>query len=171
MTAFTETYQGGIFGKTIKKEGEAALEKFAKANGYMKTVSKEEAYREWQKLKTYNPHKLNGMSLNEYLAEHVGKEVIDRTVAEKEFCDFMKNKYSLISRSDISDMFEPIMTTTDFPFGVGHGRKYWNGRDNGKEGFAEMFSAKVNNPESWEVIKEYFPESVEIFEDMLKVVN
>lgn len=59
----------------------------------------------------------------------------------------------MIRRSDISDMFEPV-TTKAYPFGVGYGKPYWNRRDNGKEGFAEMYSAMVNNPESWKAINE-----------------
>ena len=47
------------------------------------------------------------------------------------------------------------------------GNTYWEKRDNGKEGFAEMYSAKVNNPESWECIKKFFPESVKIFEETM----
>ncbi|MEE1009478.1 MAG: hypothetical protein UH963_10110 [Agathobacter sp.] len=81
------------------------------------------------------------------------------------------SEYSLIARGNISDMFESIMTITDYPFGAGHGSKYWTSRNNGKEGFAEMYSAKVNNPESWEAIQKYFPESIKIFDEILKVVE
>ena len=98
------------------------------------------------------------------------KGITDSSEAEREFIKDVSSKYSLIARSDISDMFEPV-TTKDYPFGVGHGKSYWKKRDNGKEGFAEMYSAMVNNPESWKAINEYFPESVKIFEEMLKVVK
>ena len=57
------------------------------------------------------------------------------------------------------------------PFGAGHETEYWIGRDNGKEGFAEMFSAAVSNPESLEQIKKFFPKSYEIFKEMLGVVE
>lgn len=98
------------------------------------------------------------------------KGITDSSEAEREFIKDVSSKYSLIARSDISDMFEPV-TTKDYPFGVGHGKSYWKKRDNGKEGFAEMYSAMVNSPESWKAINEYFPESVKIFEEMLKVVK
>ena len=98
------------------------------------------------------------------------KDITDSSEAERKFIKDISSKYSLIARSDISDMFEPV-TTKDYPFGVGHGKSYWKKRDNGKEGFAEMYSAMVNNPESWKAINEYFPESVKIFEEMLKVVK
>lgn len=90
----------------------------------------------------------------------------------KEFCKQMKQELSLIQRTDISDMFEPIMPKScEYPFGVGHGSSYWNSRDNGKEAFAEMYSAMVNNPESLEQIKRFFPESYKIFMEMLGVVK
>ena len=167
--AFTETYKGGIFGQTLKREAEKHIEDFAKASGLTKTVTRQEAYVEWQKLQRFNM--TNGMTLEEYLAREEGKVVIDRIEAERMFCESIKNQLSLMARSDISDMFEPVMKTLDYPFGVGHGKSYWGSRDNGKEGFAEMFSAMTNNPESWEAIKTYFPESVKIFEEMLKVVE
>ena len=130
--AFTETYQGGIFGKTIKMEARAAIESYWKQTN--------------------------------------GNAPMNTREAEKQFCQYIRNNYSMIARGDISDMFEPVMATTQYPFGAGHGSSYWRTRDNGKEGFAEMYSAKVNNPESWAVINQYFPESVKIFEEMLKVV-
>ncbi len=83
----------------------------------------------------------------------------------------VKKELSLIQRSDISDMFEPIMSNKcAYPFGVGHGTNYWRNRDNGKEGFAEMYSAMVDNLESLEQIKRFFPESFKIFQEMLGVV-
>lgn len=38
-------------------------------------------------------------------------------------------------------------------------------------GKIHLKSAMVNSPESWKAINEYFPESVKIFEEMLKVVK
>lgn len=98
------------------------------------------------------------------------KDITDSSKAEMKFITDVLSKYSLMGRSDISDMFEPI-TIKEYPFGTGHGKSYWKKRDNGKEGFAEMYAAMVNNPESWEAINNYFPKSVTIFEEMLKVVK
>ncbi len=98
-------------------------------------------------------------------------QTIDWEKAEQEFCSHIKKELSLIQRSDISDMFEPIMSNKcAYPFGVGHGTNYWRNRDNGKEGFAEMYSAMVDNLESLEQIKRFFPESFKIFQEMLGVV-
>ena len=84
----------------------------------------------------------------------------------------MKKELTWMQRADISDMFEPVMPEScAFPFGVGHGTGYWKARDNGKEAFAEMYSASVCNPESLEQIKRFFPESYQIFLEILEVVK
>ena len=56
-------------------------------------------------------------------------------------------------------------------FVIGRGFNYRKKRDNGKEGFAEMYSATVNNPDSLEQIKRFFPKSYKIFLEMLEVVQ
>lgn len=99
-------------------------------------------------------------------------QTIDWGKAEQEFCIQIKKELSLIQRSDISDMFEPIMSgKCAYPFGVGHGTDYWKSRNNGKEGFAEIYSAVVDNPESLEQVKRFFPESFKIFWEMIGVVK
>lgn len=129
--AFSETYQNGIFGQTIKAEARQAIDDFAKIKG-----------------------------------------ISEKVEAEREFCLYMKEALSLMQRADISDMFEPVMSKEcAYPFGVGHGANYWKTRDNGKEGFAEMYSATVNNPESLEQIKYFFPKAYKIFLEMLEVVK
>lgn len=92
--------------------------------------------------------------------------------AEWDFCSCIKKELTLMQRADISDMFEPIMSNKcAYPFDIGHGTAYWRNRDNGKEGFAEMYSAMVTNPESLEQIKRFFPKSYKIFLEMLEVVK
>ncbi len=96
--------------------------------------------------------------------------VTDKAI--RAFCEHIKNELSLLQRADISDMFEPIMPGSfAFPFGIGHGTDYWKIRDNGKEAFAEIYSASVCNPESLEQIKRFFPESYQIFLEILEVVK
>lgn len=137
--AFSETYKNGIFGKTLKKEANKAVEDWAK---------------------------------NQISVEAIEENVVITEDTYKDFCKHIKDNLTLMQRSDISDMFEPIMPEScDYPFGIGHGSSYWKNRDNGKEGFAEMYSAMVNNPESLEQIKRFFPESFKIFQEMLGVVK
>lgn len=75
----------------------------------------------------------------------------------------------LKARGDISDIFEG---TIGINGGVGHGKSYWERVNVSTEAFAEMYSASVNNKESLEQIKKYFPESYDIFlkilEEMVK---
>lgn len=134
--AISETYRKGIFGKTVKKEANRAIEEFA---------------------------------LNNHLLMKDGK-ITDEV--KKRFCEHIKKELSLMQRADISDMFESIMPKScAYPFGVGHGTDYWKSRNNGIEAFAEIYSASVCNPESLEQIKRFFPESYQIFLEILEVVK
>lgn len=98
--------------------------------------------------------------------------ITDIVQAEYEFCKQIEKELTLIQRADISDIFEPIMSEKcPYPFGIGHGTSYWKNRDNGKEGFAEMYSATVSNSDSLEQIKRFFPKSYKIFLEMLEVIQ
>ena len=167
LKAFSETYKEGIFGKTLKKEANAALDEFGRT--LVKKVDVDDLRR------GFNDFVKAGLMTADEVEEEIKNELKkavlpNRDVIEAKFCEKIRSELSLIARSDISDMFEPVMNLS-YPFGVGHGKKYWKNRDNGKEGFAEMFSAELNNPESLEQIKKFFPESYKIFREMLEVVK
>ncbi len=167
LKAFSETYKNGIFGKTLKKEANAALDKFGKT--LIKKVDVDDLRRGLNDF--VKAGLMTADEVEEAIKDELKKAVLpNRDVIEAKFCEKIRSEVSLIARSDISDMFEPAMSRA-YPFGVGHGTRYWKGRDNGKEGFAEMFSAEVNNPESLEQIKNFFPESYKIFKEMLEVVK
>lgn len=77
-------------------------------------------------------------------------------------------KYNNRDRSDISDMMEGAGIGVDYPLGSGHGRNYWSSRGNGKEIFAEITSAEAANPGSLKAIREYFPQTYQVYLDMVK---
>ena len=91
----------------------------------------------------------------------------------------VKGSYTIYETTDISDMFEGYMARfgIEHPFGVGHGREYWETwTAEGKalrttavaeEAFAEMFSATMTGNASLGTIKKFFPRSYAIFEEML----
>lgn len=167
LKAFSETYKEGIFGKTLKKEANAALDEFGKT--LVKKVDVDDLRRGLNDF--VKAGLMTADEVEEEIKNELKKAVLpNRDVIEAKFCEKIRSELSLIARSDISDMFEPVMNLS-YPFGVGHGKKYWKNRDNGKEGFAEMLSAEVNNPESLEQIKKFFPESYKIFREMLEVVK
>lgn len=97
--------------------------------------------------------------------------VTKKAEAAKLIIDEIKAKYSLVGRSDVSDMLEGAGIGVAYPCGAGHGTKYWKGRDNGKEIFAEMLSAEIASPESLACIKEYFPETYKVFRQILEVIK
>lgn len=173
--AFSETYKDGIFGKTLKKEAKNAVEDFARKQKIFKgsdTSDIEDEVDRLIKRRLIDPSERADVIAYKIKKAQEAAETIDWDAAETAFCEHIKKELTLMQRSDISDMFEPIMSKKHaYPFGVGHGTSYWNSRDNGKEGFAEMYSAMVDNPESLEQIKRFFPESFKIFQEMLGVVK
>lgn len=85
--------------------------------------------------------------------------------------DEITQNYSLVARSDVSDMLEGAGIGVGYPLGVGHGKNYWKNRDNGKEIFAEIMSAEVASHDSLACIKKYFPETYKVFRDILGVIK
>lgn len=170
MKSFSETFKDGIFGKTLKKEARDAIEDFARKQKLFKgdpSIVKDKVDSMIKR------GLIEQAERDKYIGQYLkDAKAIDWEKAEKEFCSCIKKELSLMQRSDISDMFEPIMSKKcAYPFGTGHGTNYWRNRDNGKEGFAEMYSAMVDNPESLEQIERFFPESFKIFKQMLGVVK
>lgn len=80
----------------------------------------------------------------------------------------VNRKYNVRDRADISDMFEGAGIGISYPMGAGHGLSYWTGRDSGKEIFAEIMSAEAAHPGSLRAIKEYFPSTYKVYQDMMK---
>jgi hypothetical protein len=69
------------------------------------------------------------------------------------------------------DIFEGI-TKAKVTGKGGHGKDYWrDGLSLAHEFFAHAYAGKTTNPESYENIKKYFPQSVDIFEEMLEAIN
>lgn len=97
--------------------------------------------------------------------------VTTKAEAAQIIIDEIKNNYSLIARSDVSDMLEGAGIGVAYPLGVGHGKSYWKNRDNGKEIFAEIMSAEVASPDSLACIKKYFPETYKVFRTILEVIK
>ena len=162
--AFSETYQNGIFGKTLKQEAKEAVEDFVKSKRSVEEIER--------RIDLSIKRGLADISERQTLIERALNNVTLTDQDYRDFCDHIMSELTLMQRTDISDMFEPIMPDKcAFPFGVGHGTSYWSNRDNGKEGFAEMYSAEVNNPESLEQIKRFFPKSYKIFKEMLGVIQ
>ena len=91
------------------------------------------------------------------------------------YCRDVKKVYSLKERTDVSDMFEHFSTAHGgpaYPFGIGHGKKYWSysGDRTAKETFAEMTSASIAQKESLQTIKTLYPKSYQIYLNMIRSV-
>lgn len=78
----------------------------------------------------------------------------------------------LIASADISDVFGAF-TENEVSAYTGHDVSYYSSDTRAKaagEAFAEMFSAKINNPKSLESFKKYLPKSYSIFKEILKAI-
>lgn len=77
---------------------------------------------------------------------------------------------SVLEQMDISDMFDGVTNGKIYGYGQ-HSvttKNYWKINSVGSEAFAEMIDATINNSASLKRIKEYFPKSYEIFEEIIK---
>jgi len=99
---------------------------------------------------------------------------LGHSVSTKEACEKISEelmeKIPLMERGDLSDIFEGA-TNGEINLSIGHGKEYWKKYDNGIEIFAEMFSASICNKGSLNTIKEYFPETYKIFQEIVRSSN
>lgn len=79
----------------------------------------------------------------------------------------------IIAARDISDIWDGITKGKALGY-IGHtfsNPKYWDSISVGTEAFAEIFDAAINNPKSLAEIKSYFPQSYEIFEEIMEDIG
>jgi len=119
---------------------------------------------------------LLGRTAKQEVKDAIGKikkahNVTRKADAAQILIDEIRQNYSLLARSDVSDMLEGAGIGVKYPLGVGHGLSYWKNRDNGKEIFAEILSAEAASPESLACIKKYFPETYKAFRKILEVIK
>lgn len=136
-------YRNGLYSETLKKE----------ADTYIKNHQKK-------------------------MSEQTGKKV--RIQDARDDLGRIMREEGAIKTGDVSDMLEGA-TKGKFTGSAGHGKAYWTGSNTywGKtaghdvaiEAFAEMFSATITNKASLGKIKEVFPESYAMFQEMIEGVQ
>lgn len=142
FTSVSGRYAEGAFSKSLRAEVSA----YTKA---VHTKLKEEAVAKGLKA--------SSVSINEA-----------RRKIREEIYEVAKAK-GYKATGDISDIFEGA-SSAKIKGTAGHGASYWKTHDVSTEAFAEMFSASISNPASLEQIKAYFPQSYNIFLEMLKAM-
>lgn len=173
----SETYDGGIFAKTIRKEVNDYIDTRNKEmrEGFKAAVSRKDL--DWLQDKGY----LEGWRAN-FLREHPERVDLALSTLRHSKKDAYRSVADEISgmthaqKADLSDLFGGA-TLNKCNDGWGHSRDYWKPKGAGddyvlsrlsKEGFAEFFSAYTANPESLAVLRKYLPESSKIFDEILK---
>ena len=141
-SAYSELFQG------FDSSGNAIMHR-SSSGGLLGRTAKKELEGHLSRIRRYDPNMTRDQAADMLISEAMGK-------------------YSMRDRSDISDMFEGAGIGKAFPLGSGHGTDYWSGRDSGKEIFAEITSAEAAHPGSLMAIKEYFPKTYKVYQDMLK---
>ena len=140
--SYSDLFQGvGAGGKPILRHGSAG--------GLLGRTAKDELEGHLSRIRRQNPN-------------------MTRDQAARVLVSEARGKYSMLDRSDISDMFEGAGIGISHPLGAGHGLDYWSSRGNGKEIFAEIISAEAAHPGSLKAIKEYFPRTYQVYQDMMK---
>lgn len=141
-SAYSELFQG------FDSSGNAIMHR-SSSGGLLGRTAKKELEGHLSRIRRYDPNMTRDQAADRLISEAMGK-------------------YSMRDRSDISDMFEGAGIGKAYPLGSGHGTNYWSGRDSGKEIFAEITSAEAAHPGSLMAIKEYFPKTYKVYQDMLK---
>lgn len=90
-----------------------------------------------------------------------------KSIANMKGTDRFLQKYS-----SLSDVYSGATVGQD-SFGMSHSSRYWRESKyhKGNEFFAETFQAKANGKEQYEVLKQYFPKSVEIVDEILEEMS
>lgn len=140
--SYSELFQG------YDSSGNAIMHRRS-SGGLLGRTAKKELEGHLSRIRRYDPNLTRDQAADRLISEAMGK-------------------YSMRDRSDISDMFEGAGIGKAYPFGSGHGTNYWTGRDSGLEIFAEITSAEAVHPRSLMAIKEYFPKTYKVYQDMMK---
>lgn len=164
----SQNYNSGEFVKTIKQEVDALVDteakrlkaEFAKYGTNPEWLHDNGFVSDW----TYAFFKTNGSWVG-------GQPKYSKSAAYTTVQNKIIKSHSLLARGDLSDMLEGA-TKARIQCGVGHGKSYWKADETlATEAFAEMFSATMANTESLEVIKQYLPNSYNVFLDIVKHIN
>lgn len=85
------------------------------------------------------------------------------------FIKDMRSKHTVKELAALSDMLESTgWNGTDYPLGAGHGKAYWRNSGNAETEFFAHATEIVVNEKAGAIFKEAFPNSLKIYEQMIK---
>jgi hypothetical protein len=162
---FSYAYEDNKFGKTLQKEFDAKIADIDKRLKAEFKANSTDAY--WLYANGY----IDRWRVDWYKEhpEELGSIKYKKAYAYKALEKEIK-AIPLKDRANLSDIIEGA-SKAKVQGGFGHGAKYWKNAENLPcEAFAEMMDSTISNPAQLEQIKKYFPESYEVFKEMLKVI-
>lgn len=100
----------------------------------------------------------------------LAKQENARTKFIDDFKQKIKNKKLTESEyGPLSDILESTKDFGEYPFKIGHGKRYWNNDTNQQTEFvAHMTESLAANPKSLEIIQKYFPSTSKAYFDLLE---
>lgn len=178
-------YKDNLFGRTIAEEVDDLVKARQKELKAAWTKAANELDYDWMRENVQDTFDI--WNLERVIAENP-------TSAEIKKSNFFKTKtnksaaYASVekelreisdeNRSSISDIFEGA-TSAKIQAGWGHGKSYWKNQDKwadqkyhglASEAFAH-YMEYIANPEGFEVLKKYLPESSKVFDEILEAIS
>jgi hypothetical protein len=159
---FSNEFEQGIFAKTIKQEIEEKVniidkelkQVFKEHKNDIEYLYKNKLVGDWE----YSFYQKTGRLTREL---KYNKQYAYSKLARK-----IRSLETL--GASISDMAEGA-TSGKVRAGFGHGKSYWKDKSAlGTEAFAEIYSASVTNKKELEVIREFLPKTISVYERMIK---
>ena len=127
--------------------------------GIISDISKFRGEKAWQL----------GIRINEY------EDMLINPPERKEILDAIADKvhegrdFTDVTGLDADDMLQAALGD-DYPYMVGHPVGYFNPTRQCAEAWAEMMSSQIADPDAWSLIERCFPQSVTMFNTMVKEV-
>lgn len=182
LSSHYELSTGKTFQQTLIDEY-----KKAKKDGKITELAKE--YKEERRVKFKEEYGFTpDEAVERYNQQREKAEEIRKTQGDDKYIEFTTTKEYIDGRTayiratsgyvtpemykkygDISDIISGATQSADGLCGMGHSGSYWKRggeRARAQECFAEFASSKATNPESYELMRKYFPETAKAFDEI-----
>ncbi len=148
----TEEIGGYTLDMMLKEEWNLLVEK--------KEREIKERYRKWG---------IESIDLRRDVYAELQSDILEDSKKGQPLNKTFPNRTGILVRTDLSDIISGL-SMNRVELGPGHRDPYWKTHQVSTEAFAELYSARMNNEQSYNFVKKYFPKSVDIFEEIIESV-